>query len=226
VDGQPFTVALNINMSADNNDVFSRPYEEWPGNESIKREMESSRRISQSKAFSGKVFTIFIMGLFGFWLLSSLLRYVVLGDAVFIQNEKFENFSKLLVILLVSIFSIWSLFAKITKRIDLDWFGLIVFGLTIGFFVWLGVHVNLGALITTVGVDPQESKMILYKSTQKISGRRGCKVRNEFYLEGEIGKGMWCPSSQMRLGTYLVTAKIGALGSLVMQLPKAEIDNK
>ena len=213
-------------MSVDNNDVFAKPYEEWPGNESIKREMESSHRLSQSKVFSGKIFAFFFVGLFGFWLLSELLRYVFVGDAVFIQSEKFENFSKLLVIALVSLFSFCFLFAKLTKRIDLDWIGLMVFGLMIGFFVWTGVYVNAGALITAVSGDQQETKMILYKSKQKISGQRGCKVQNEFYLEGAAGKGMWCPLSQMQLGTYLGTAKIGTLGSLVMQLPKPEINNK
>lgn len=212
-------------MSAENNDFFSRPYEEWPGNESIKREMVMSHRISQRKVFSDKVFVIFFGGLFGFWLLSELLRYIVLGEAVFLQSEKFENFSKMFVILLVSLFSICFVFAKVTKRIELQWNGLIVLSLMIGFFVWMGVHVNAGALITAIAGDQQEAKMILYKSELKISGK-GCRIQNEFYLEGRKGIGMWCPLSQMRLGSYLVTAKIGTLGSVVMRLPNAETKNK
>ncbi len=201
-------------MSADKDDIFSKPYEDWPGNESVKLEIERRKELEVREAFTEKVFSPIILVVAGLLFLSFFLDMFIMGERVFIRSEKLLSLATRIVVILVLSSFAFFLYAKLAKLIEVNWSGFVVFLLTSTFFVWNSVFVVAGSVITAVYGDEQEMKMVLYKS--QMRQRRGCKVHNEFYLKGENASGSWCSSSTNPTGVYLVRTKTSSFGIIVM----------
>lgn len=209
-------------MNADRDDIYSKPYEEWPGNEHVKIEMENRKKRSQNSALAEKVFIAIGGGLGGFILITFVLSVIFLEASFFDQSEEFLLSCQRLTIFLIAVSSVCFLYAKGIKRVELSW--SVLFGTWVMVFVCVfwGVYFSLGQLITFTFGDRREVKMTLYES-RRISFRgRGCKVNNEFYVKGENVSGSWCSPNSIPKGEYLVSVHTSSLGTLVTPLPRVE----
>ncbi len=209
-------------MNADRDDIYSKPYEEWPGNEHVKVEIENRKMRSQNSALADKIFSIIVVGLTGFWMITLVLREIFLDDSFFVQSETFLIFCQRLSIFLIAISSACFFYVKGIKRVDLSWSLLIITWVMVVICVFFGVYSSSGTLITFAFGDRREVKMTLSES-RRISFRgRGCKVNNEFYSKGENVSGSWCSPNSIPKGEYLVSVHTSSLGTLVTPLPHVE----
>jgi len=201
-------------MHSHQDDLLSRPYEEWT--ESADARAEINKQKQQQGANSTKLLAALSFGLL-LALSSLLVHYYFFSEAIFVPSRSFSLFTLVGIASLSGVTTLIILIARVRRTIELR-LSIGLLSLPAGLlFGWLFLHplANfVGAAWTAVAHDTVEGQLVLFSS--KRSAGRSCRFRNDFYVQGFDSESFWCSPEPLKPATYRATVKFSSVGALVL----------